>query len=195
MLKGLGDIDIGSPKLAQVNQHCLSQSQPQSPHSPDTRHPRSFSCNGVSTTVTSPRSGIEEHAALNHEQLQRLISYSLLHKSDGNRHNSLGGISSGSGGKDGSSMGAAATGRISSHIPGWSHYRSRQSSQNACQMVREVLDHGGVLADSFGNDEMPKTETRMSECSAWKACFGLFWVAAVSRAHCFSAHNMDRIAH
>ncbi|KAF9365953.1 hypothetical protein BGX34_007312 [Mortierella sp. NVP85] len=173
MLKGLGDIDTGSPKLAQVNQHCPSQSQPQSPRSPSTRHPRSFGCNGDSTTVTST----EEHAALNHQQLQRLISYSLLHKGDENRHSSLGGVSSGGGGKDGSSMGAT-TGRISSHIPGWSHYRSRQSSQNARQMVREVLDHGGVLADSFGSDEMPKTETRMSECSAWKACFGLFWVAA-----------------
>ncbi|KAF9996279.1 hypothetical protein BGZ65_008130, partial [Modicella reniformis] len=130
----------------------------------------------AAATATGP--GIEEHTALNHQQLQRLISYSLLHKNDTNKYSSAGGgdVGNGGGGSGGGSGGRES--RIGSHIPGWSHYRSRQNSQNARQMVREVLDHGGVLADSLGTDAVPRTEARMSECSAWKACFGLFWVAA-----------------
>ncbi|KAI8345682.1 hypothetical protein B0O80DRAFT_268111 [Mortierella sp. GBAus27b] len=168
LLQGLRAADIGPPRVVQ-NNHQRMSSQPV----------HSFSSigsgggDGTLASTTGPY--IEEQATLNHQQLQRLISYSMLHKNNRSRSSSAGDATSGW--RDGSGMSATKS-RISSHIPGWSHYKSRQTSQNARQMVREVLEHGGVLADSYGTDEGPQTEMRMSECSAWKACFGLFWVAA-----------------
>ncbi|KAF8939888.1 hypothetical protein BGZ58_008399 [Dissophora ornata] len=112
--------------------------------------------------------GDEDQAVLNQQQLRRLRAYSSLHTDKSNGYGSTG--SRGSKDNSGSSY--------LRNIPGWSHYRSRQSTTSARQMVREVLDHGSVLDDCLGGDETLQTEIRRSECSAWKACFGLFWVAA-----------------
>ncbi|KAG0354608.1 hypothetical protein BGZ54_001566, partial [Gamsiella multidivaricata] len=127
-------------------------------------HLRSSSSSSAYSSKTS-----EEHAVLSQQQLQRLISYSLLHKNDGNMS-----------GSDRGSRDGSSTSRFSGTTV-WSQYRSRQSSTSARHMAREVLDHGGVLADCLGEEAAPKTETRKSECSAWKACFGLFWLEA---PHC-----------
>ncbi|KAF9211022.1 hypothetical protein BGZ59_008622 [Podila verticillata] len=107
--------------------------------------------------------------ALNQQQLKRLLSYSSLHSKG-----------SGSGSTDSRDSGSYSTKRFS-NIPGWSHYRNRQQSQNGIQLQREVLEHGGVLADRIdcdSEDQMSSSGTMSSDCVAWKACFGLFWVAA-----------------
>ncbi|KAF9384301.1 hypothetical protein CPB97_005779, partial [Podila verticillata] len=107
--------------------------------------------------------------ALNQQQLKRLLSYSSLHSKG-----------SGSGSTDSRDSGSYSTNRFS-NIPGWSHYRNRQQSQNGIQLQREVLEHGGVLADRIdcdSEDQMSSSGIMSSDCVAWKACFGLFWVAA-----------------
>ncbi|KAK3835039.1 MAG: hypothetical protein J3R72DRAFT_215812 [Linnemannia gamsii] len=121
-------------------------------------------------TPLSPRLNIEQQEhTLSPQQLNRLISYSSLHKSDG--HGSA--VNGDRHIKDGQST------KRFSNIPGWSHYRSRQSSNNSKHIDREVLDHGGMLADHCVDEDGPTvTEARKSECTAWKACFGLFWLAA-----------------
>ncbi|KAF9355916.1 hypothetical protein BGX26_005963 [Mortierella sp. AD094] len=102
-----------------------------------------------------------QYAPLTQQQLKKLISY-----------NSGLGIAGDRGSKD------SCSSRLN-NIPGWSAFRSRQSSGNARQMVREVLDHGGKLADCLAYEEEESfCETRKEECTAWKACFGLFWLAA-----------------
>ncbi|KAG0284645.1 hypothetical protein BGZ96_010997 [Linnemannia gamsii] len=112
--------------------------------------------------------GQQQHA-LSQQQLSRLISYSTRHKNDGHGLT----ISSEKHGKDGLSA------KRFSNIPGWANYRSRQNSNNSKHIDREVLNHGGVLADHCLDEENPAiTEERKSECTAWKACFGLFWLAA-----------------
>ncbi|KAG0038601.1 hypothetical protein BGZ82_011495 [Podila clonocystis] len=106
--------------------------------------------------------------ALNQQQLRRLLSYSSLHSKGG------------SGSTDSRDSGSYSSSRFS-NIPGWSHYRSRQQSQNGIQLQREVLEHGGFLADRIAyesEDQMSSSGTIRSDCVAWKACFGLFWVAA-----------------
>ncbi|KAG0027865.1 hypothetical protein BGZ81_005237 [Podila clonocystis] len=106
--------------------------------------------------------------ALNQQQLRRLLSYSSLHSKGG------------SGSTDSRDSGSCSSSRFS-NIPGWSHYRSRQQSQNGIQLQREVLEHGGFLADRIAyesEDQMSSSGTIRSDCVAWKACFGLFWVAA-----------------
>lgn len=108
--------------------------------------------------------------ALNQQQLKRLLSYSTLHSKGG------------SGSTDSRDSGSYSSSRFN-NIPGWSHYRSRQQSQNGIQLQREVLEHGGFLADQIdcdSEDQMSSSGTIRSDCVAWKACFGLFWVAAVS---------------
>lgn len=118
--------------------------------------------------------GQQQHA-LSQQQLNRLISYSTLHKNDG--HGST--ISSEKHGKDGHSA------KRFSNIPGWANYRNRQNSNNSKHIDREVLNHGGMLADHCLDEENPAiTEERKSECTAWKACFGLFWLAAVGVITC-----------
>ncbi|KAG0373065.1 hypothetical protein BGX24_012188 [Mortierella sp. AD032] len=121
-------------------------------------------------TPLSPRLNIDQQEhTLSPQQLNRLISYSSLHKSDG--HGSA--VNGDRHIKDGQST------KRFSNIPGWSHYRSRQSSNNSKHIDREVLDHGGMLADHCVDEDGPAvTEARKSECTAWKACFGLFWLAA-----------------
>jgi len=114
--------------------------------------------------------GNEEHAVLNQQQLRRLKAYSSLRMNSSSGYGSAG--DRGGGDSSGSSR--------FRNILGWSHCRSRHSTMSARHMVREVLDHGGVLDDCLGGDAAPQTEIRRSECSAWKACFSLFWVAAVS---------------
>ncbi|KAF8944510.1 hypothetical protein BGZ47_004137 [Haplosporangium gracile] len=112
--------------------------------------------------------GRQQHG-LSQQQINRLISYSTLHKNDG--HGSA--IGGDKHGKDGIST------KRFSNIPGWAHYRSRQNSNNSKHIDREVLDHGGMLADHCLDEENPTiTEARSSECTAWKACFGIFWLAA-----------------
>ncbi|KAG9061920.1 hypothetical protein KI688_006636 [Linnemannia hyalina] len=106
---------------------------------------------------------------LSQQQLNRLVSYSTLHKNDG--HGSA--IGGDKHGKDGHST------KRFSNIPGWAHYRSRQNSNNSKHIDREVLNHGGILANHCLDEENPAiTEARSSECTAWKACFGLFWLTA-----------------
>ncbi|KAF9143571.1 hypothetical protein BGX30_000098 [Mortierella sp. GBA39] len=106
---------------------------------------------------------------LSQQQLNRLISYSTLHKNDG-QGSAIGGDKRG---KDGHST------KRFSNIPGWAHYRSRQNSNNSKHIDREVLNHGGMLANHCLDEENPAiTEARSSECTAWKACFGLFWLTA-----------------
>ncbi|KAG0091497.1 hypothetical protein BGZ92_000529 [Podila epicladia] len=107
-------------------------------------------------------------SALNQQQLKRLLSYSSLHSKGG------------SGSTDSRDSGSYSSSRFN-NIPGWSHYRSRQQSQNGIQLQREVLEHGGFLADRIdceSEDQMSSSGTIRSDCVAWKACFGLFWVAA-----------------
>jgi hypothetical protein len=117
----------------------------------------------------------QQQHALTQQQLKRLISYSTLHKNDG--HGST--ISSDRHGKDGHSA------KRFSNIPGWANYRSRQISNNSKHIDREVLNHGGMLVDHCLEEEnLAITEGHKSECTAWKACFGLFWLAAVSVTPC-----------
>ncbi|KAG0078599.1 hypothetical protein BGZ90_004845 [Linnemannia elongata] len=112
--------------------------------------------------------GRQKHC-LSQQQLNRLISYSTLHKNDGHG-SAMGGDKHG---KDGHST------KRFSNIPGWAHYRSRQISNNSKHIDREVLDHGGMLADHCLEEENPNiTDARSPECTAWKACFGLFWLTA-----------------
>ncbi|KAF9429183.1 hypothetical protein BGZ76_001692 [Entomortierella beljakovae] len=110
-----------------------------------------------------------DQSALNQQELKKLKYYSSLHKSDQN--NDCYRSSSIRKSRDSSSC------RLS-QISGWSAYRNRQMSNNARQMVREVLEHGGKLADSLGDEEYSNCEAKKEECSAWKACFGLFWFDA-----------------
>ncbi|KAF9130207.1 hypothetical protein BGW39_003340 [Mortierella sp. 14UC] len=120
------------------------------------------------TAYPRPSNEQQQHI-LSQQQLNRLISYSTLHKKDGH-----GSAFSG----DRQSKDGHATKRFS-NLPGWSHYRSRQSSNSSKHIDREVLDHGGMLADHCLDEDGPTvTEARKSECTAWKACFGLFWLAA-----------------
>ncbi|KAF9324682.1 hypothetical protein BG006_000319, partial [Podila minutissima] len=107
-------------------------------------------------------------STLNQQQLKRLLSYSSLHSKGG------------SGSTYSRDSGSNSSSRFN-NIPGWSHYRSRQQSQNGIQLQREVLEHGGFLADRIdceSEDQMSSSRTIRSDCVAWKACFGLFWVAA-----------------
>ena len=111
------------------------------------------------------------------KQRGRLIAYSKLHRDDGY------GSGSGSGGDSSSKDGSSIHSRLS-NIPGWSHYRNRQNSNNGSKKneERETQDHCSAMVDfctGNGNTAV-KRETNQSECAAWKASFGLFWVAAVS---------------
>ncbi|KAG9320349.1 hypothetical protein KVV02_000106 [Mortierella alpina] len=109
------------------------------------------------------------------KQRGRSMAYSKLHRDDGY------GSGSGSGGDSSSKDGSSIHSRLS-NIPGWSHYRNRQNSNNGNKKCenREIQDHCSAMADfCTGNgDAAAKRETTQSECAAWKASFGLFWVAA-----------------
>ncbi|KAF9091055.1 hypothetical protein BGX29_011140 [Mortierella sp. GBA35] len=141
------------------------------------RHNSHGSHNGDPVLVQpslSPRLNVEQpqqqQQALSQQQLNRLITYSTLHKKDSHRS---------AHGRDRHSREGSSTTKRFSNIPGWSHYRSRQSSNSSKHIDREVLDHGGILADHFLDEDSPSmTGARKSECTAWKACFGLFWLAA-----------------
>ncbi|KAF8985393.1 hypothetical protein BGZ46_004505 [Entomortierella lignicola] len=111
----------------------------------------------------------QQGAALNQRQFKKLISYSSSHKYEA--HNNGFRTPNDIGSKDSCST------RLG-HIPGWSTYKGRQHS-SAKQMVREFLDHEGKLVDCLADEESPIKETIKEECSAWKASFGLFWVAAL----------------
>ncbi|KAF9169092.1 hypothetical protein BGX20_010814 [Mortierella sp. AD010] len=103
----------------------------------------------------------QQYAPLTQQQLKKLISYNGGFGSAGDRRSN-----------DSSSC------RLNS-ILGWNAYRGRQSSGSARQMVREALDHGGKLSDCLVYEEEESLcETKKNECTAWKACFGLFWHAA-----------------
>ncbi|KAG0317144.1 hypothetical protein BGZ99_006458 [Dissophora globulifera] len=151
----------------------LSDSSLQELHTVGIMSPARSSREGSQHSPWSSDTSEHENTVLNQEQLNRLISYSSLHKgSSGNSYGSpLGDGRGGAGSKD--LGGAMRFSRMSS----WT--RSRQNSDHHTRyMGREVLDHGGVLEDSLGGGTEPKTEPRKSECMAWKACFGLFWLAA-----------------
>ncbi|KAF9958211.1 hypothetical protein BGZ70_009264 [Mortierella alpina] len=109
------------------------------------------------------------------KQRGRLIAYSKLNRDDGY------GSGSGSGGDSSSKDGSSIHSRLS-NIPGWSHYRNRQNSNNGSKKgeERESQDHCSAMADfCTGNgDAAAKREANQSECATWKASFGLFWVAA-----------------
>ncbi|KAG0009724.1 hypothetical protein BGZ80_002126 [Entomortierella chlamydospora] len=103
----------------------------------------------------------QQYAPLTQQQLKKLISYNGGFGSAGDRRSN-----------------DSSSGRFNS-ILGWSAYRSRQSSGSTRQMVREALDHGGKLLDCLVYEEEESfCETKKNECTAWKACFGLFWHAA-----------------
>ncbi|KAI1305590.1 hypothetical protein EDD11_004904 [Mortierella claussenii] len=153
------------------------------------RHQRSYSTIDGSRDYYAGRK--MEQGALDDIQLQRLISYSMLHK-DQREKRPEAGLSAAS--DRGSKEICSTVARLSQSIPGWSAYRSRQNSSNARHMVREVLDHGGILADCMDEEVVPRSETRKSECSAWKACFGLFWVAAghwLDDSRLISSYNLQ----
>ncbi|KAF9146105.1 hypothetical protein BGX30_004385 [Mortierella sp. GBA39] len=61
-----------------------------------------------------------------------------------------------------------------SRIPGWSHWRERHNSHTG---KTDVSDLGDVLIDCAEGQEYPN-EAVQKDCEAWKASFGLFWVAA-----------------
>ncbi|KAF9556720.1 hypothetical protein EC968_008087 [Mortierella alpina] len=109
------------------------------------------------------------------KQRGRLIAYSKLNRDDGYGSGSISGGDSSS--KDGSSIHSRL-----SNIPGWSHYRNRQNSNNGSKKCeqRDTQDHCSAMVDfCTGNGNAAATaETSQSECAAWKASFGLFWVAA-----------------
>ncbi|CAO3567017.1 unnamed protein product [Mortierella alpina] len=109
------------------------------------------------------------------KQRGRLIAYSKLNRDDGY------GSGSGSGGDSSSRDGSSIHSRLSS-IPGWSHYRNRQNSNNGSKKGEEgeSQDHCSAMADfcTGDGDAAVKREANRSECAAWKASFGLFWVAA-----------------
>ncbi|KAF8947235.1 hypothetical protein BGZ47_009864 [Haplosporangium gracile] len=62
-----------------------------------------------------------------------------------------------------------------SRIPGWSHWRERHSSHTG---KTDVNDLGDVLIDCAAEGQEYPNETVQKDCEAWKASFGLFWVAA-----------------
>lgn len=63
-----------------------------------------------------------------------------------------------------------------SRIPGWSHWRERHNSHNG---KSDFNDLGDVLIDSPAEGQEYLNETVQKDREAWKASFGLFWVAAV----------------
>ncbi|KAF9106247.1 hypothetical protein BGX27_009252, partial [Mortierella sp. AM989] len=135
---------------------------------------QSYPSSGSTSSASSEgRTGNDQQqgAALNQQQLKKLISYSSLHKDEAYYSGS------GSAGDRGSRDSLGCSSRLN-HIPGWNTYKNRHNSSNAKQMVREVLDHGGKLEDWLGDEDSTNWETSNEECSAWKACFGLFWHAA-----------------
>ncbi|KAF9151362.1 hypothetical protein BG015_006777 [Linnemannia schmuckeri] len=62
-----------------------------------------------------------------------------------------------------------------SRIPGWSHWRERHNSHTGKTDVNEL---GDVLIDCTAEGQEYPSETVQKNCEAWKASFGLFWVAA-----------------
>ncbi|KAG0297681.1 hypothetical protein BGZ96_005345 [Linnemannia gamsii] len=62
-----------------------------------------------------------------------------------------------------------------SRIPGWSHWRERHNSHSG---KTDVNDLGDVLIDCPAEGQEYPNETVQKDCEAWKASFGLFWVAA-----------------
>ncbi|KAF9535897.1 hypothetical protein BGW38_010397, partial [Lunasporangiospora selenospora] len=97
------------------------------------------------TSVTNAAHGVGEGSLTQH-QLKQLLTYSSLHK-------------------DGQSDSGTCSVRTSrdrfSNLPGWNHYRSRQSSSNGRLLERDVLDHDGTLADSMsGEESLGSEETR-----------------------------------
>ncbi|KAG0079063.1 hypothetical protein BGZ90_003601 [Linnemannia elongata] len=62
-----------------------------------------------------------------------------------------------------------------SRIPGWSHWRERHNSHNG---KTDVNDLGDVLIDCCAEGQDYPNESVQKDCEAWKASFGLFWVAA-----------------
>ncbi|KAG0266138.1 hypothetical protein BG011_003125 [Mortierella polycephala] len=101
-------------------------------------------------------------------QLKRLITYSLLHKKDVTLGTGMVGDRSS---KDGSVSAMSRLGNIP--IPGWTQYRSRQTSNTSGKNHVEDMD-----ASATGSDVALRSEAQRTNSSAWKASFGLFWVAA-----------------
>ncbi|KAF9092965.1 hypothetical protein BGX29_010162, partial [Mortierella sp. GBA35] len=60
-------------------------------------------------------------------------------------------------------------------LPGWSQWRERHNSHTG---KNDVYDLGDVLIDCTGEGQEYPNETVQKDCEAWKASFGLFWVAA-----------------
>ncbi|KAG0195764.1 hypothetical protein BGX28_000669, partial [Mortierella sp. GBA30] len=109
-------------------------------------------------------------------QNKRQIAYSKLHRDDGY------GSGTGSGGdRSSKDSGSSSIHSRLSHIPGWSHCRSRQNSNNTGKKLADkILDHGNVMTDTCtGNrEDAVKSDMQRVGSTAWKASFGLFWVAA-----------------
>ncbi|KAK3837767.1 MAG: hypothetical protein JOS17DRAFT_731788 [Linnemannia elongata] len=62
-----------------------------------------------------------------------------------------------------------------SRIPGWSQWRERHNSHSG---KTDVNDLGDVLIDCGAEGQEYPSEAVQKDCEAWKASFGLFWVAA-----------------
>ncbi|KAK3846538.1 MAG: hypothetical protein J3R72DRAFT_242437 [Linnemannia gamsii] len=60
-------------------------------------------------------------------------------------------------------------------IPGWSHWRERHNSHTG---KTDVHDLGDILIDYPAEGQDYPNEAIQKDCEAWKASFGLFWVAA-----------------
>ncbi|KAF9177731.1 hypothetical protein BGZ50_008428 [Haplosporangium sp. Z 11] len=101
-------------------------------------------------------------------QLKRLIAYSLLHKKDDSHGTGTAGDRLS---KDGGVSAMSRLGNIP--IPGWTQYRNRQNTNGSGKKHIEDVD-----ASAAGSDVALKSEAQKADSSAWKASFGLFWVAA-----------------
>ncbi|KAF9118272.1 hypothetical protein BGW39_001332 [Mortierella sp. 14UC] len=60
-------------------------------------------------------------------------------------------------------------------IPGWSHWRERHSSHTG---KTDSHDLGDIMIDCPAEGQDYSNEAVQKDCEAWKASFGLFWVAA-----------------
>ncbi|KAF9905303.1 hypothetical protein EC991_001851 [Linnemannia zychae] len=60
-------------------------------------------------------------------------------------------------------------------IPGWSHWRERHNSHTG---KTDSYDLGDILIDYPSEGQDYPNEAVQKDCEAWKASFGLFWVAA-----------------
>ncbi|KAF9108852.1 hypothetical protein BGX27_008188 [Mortierella sp. AM989] len=63
------------------------------------------------------------------------------------------------------------------NIPVWSNWRDRHNSHSGKSIDRDTPDIGEPLVECPNHGHVHQNEAAIKDCEAWKASFGLFWVA------------------